>query len=72
MLHIIIMFDHTIQSQYVRSHFYYENNHSWLLKLYGLYIYIYIKNKISFKFFWKLLIIECHSGETILIILIYL
>ena len=70
MLHIIIMFDHTIQSQYVRSHFYYENNHSWLLKLYGL--YIYIKNKISFKFFWKLLIIECHSGETILIILIYL
>lgn len=70
MLHIIIMFDHTIQSQYVRSHFYYENNHSWLLKLYGL--YIYIKNKISFKFFWKLLITECHSGETILIILIYL
>ena len=70
MLHLIIMFDHTIQSQYVRSHFYYENNHSWLLKLYGL--YIYIKNKISFKFFWKLLIIECHSGETILIILIYL
>ena len=70
MLHIIIMFDHTIQSQYVRSHFYYENNHSWLLKLYGL--YIYIKNKISFKSFWKLLIIECHSGETILIILIYL